>query len=140
MIELASASATSTASPAAFFARWVDHSTWTQWDADSEWVQLDGPVEVGTTGTLKPQGGPKVRFTITTLQPDCEYTDTSRFLGARLVFQHLAEWRDDHTELQARVTIDGPLAWLWSRILGDGFATSVPQALARLVSLVESRP
>lgn len=139
MIELASARTTSSSSPAAFYARWIDHSTWTRWDTDTEWVRLDGPVAVGTKGVLKSEGGPEVRFTITSLDPDREYVDTSRFFGARLTFLHRAELRGDHTELLAQATIEGPLAWLWHRILGDGFATSVPEALNRLVRLVESQ-
>jgi hypothetical protein len=138
MIELATATTTSSARPHAFYSRWIDHSTWQQWSPDAEWVRLDGPVAGGTTGTLKPTGGPQVRFTITTLTPDQEYTDTSTLLGARLVFQHLAHVDDDRTVLAVRVTVDGPLSWLWARILGQSFAASAPTDLARLVELVET--
>ena len=140
MIALASAHTTSTASPAAFFARWIDHDTWTTWDTDTEWVRLDGPATLGATGTLKPKGGPQTRFTISTLTPDREYTDTSRLLGATLTFQHLAEVVDGRTHLTAHVTLTGPLARLWAAILGAGFVESVPAALNRLVTLVESQP
>ncbi len=122
-----------------FFARWIDHDTWSEWSPDSEWVRLDGPVAVGTTGVLKPKGAPKTRFTISALIPDREYTDTSRFPGARLVFQHLVNRRDDLTGLDVRVTLDGPLAWFWARVLGGGFRESVPADLRRLVELVEMR-
>jgi hypothetical protein len=139
MIELAHAHATSTAAPSAFFARWIDHESWTQWDTDTDWVKLDGPVAVGATGVLKPKGGPKTRFTVSALTPDQEYTDTSRMLGATLVFQHRAETVSGRTELEARVTLEGALARLWAAILGAGFAESVPAALNRLVELVESQ-
>jgi hypothetical protein len=139
MIEIASAHASSSAAPGAFFARWVDHDTWPQWSPDSEWVRLDGPVAAGTNGVLKPKGGPKTRFTITALLPDREYTDTSHFPGAKLVFQHLAERHGERTELTVRVTLEGPLRRLWARILGDGFRTSVPADLARLVELVGAK-
>lgn len=45
------------ATPDAYFARWIDHDTWPQWSPDTEWVRLDGPVEVGTRGVLKPGAG-----------------------------------------------------------------------------------
>jgi hypothetical protein len=138
MTQLVSAHATSSASPEAFFAKWIDHSSWSQWSPDSEWVKLDAPVAVGATGTLKPKGGPKTKFTITTLERDEEYTDASHFPGARLVFQHLARRQGDHTELSVHVTIEGPLGWLWGRILGGGFTTSVPADLDRLVAIVEA--
>jgi hypothetical protein len=138
MIQLATAHATSTADPGAFFAKWIDHSSWSDWSPGSEWAKIDGPVAVGTTGALKPKGGPKTKFTIGTVEPNQEYTDISNFPGARLTFQHLAERTDDRTELRVRVTIDGPLGWLWARILGGGFRTSVPADLNRLVALVEA--
>ncbi len=138
MIELGSGHNTSTASPDAFFARWVDHATWPQWSPDTDWVRVDGPVAVGTTGTMKPAGGPKVRFTVTACEPGREYTDTTRLPGARLVFQHLAVPDGQGTELSVRVTMSGPMTWLWSRVMGGGFAESAQVDLDRLVTLVET--
>lgn len=138
MINIVSAQAQSTALPAAFYARWIDHSTWSQWSPDTEWVRLDGPAAQGTTGTLKPTGGPQVRFTISTLIPYQEYTDTSRLIGGSLVFQHTATRDGDITHLTARVSIHGPLAWLWARIMGADFRISAPADLDRLIALVEA--
>jgi len=137
MTILATASATSSAPASAYFARWIDHQTWSSWSPDTEWVTLDGPVALGTTGTLKPTGAPKTRFTISALEADREYTDTSRLLGARLVFQHLATETPEGTRLDVRVEITGPLAGLWVRIMGGGFAESAPADLGRLVAIVE---
>lgn len=138
MITIAHATATSTASPAAFFARWIDHETWSQWDTDTDWARVDGPVVRGATGTLKPVSGPKTRFTIHELTPDAEYTDRTKLLGATLYFQHLVEATDAGAALAVTVTLDGPLAGLWARILGADFATAAPACLERLVELVES--
>jgi len=98
---------------------------------------VNGPVAAGATGRFKPKGGPAVPFTVLVCERPREYTDVSRLLGARLTFQHLATSTDAGTALEANVTLEGPLAWLWYRIMGKGFASSVPAALARLVSLVE---
>ncbi|HAM45678.1 MAG TPA: hypothetical protein DCM67_11745 [Propionibacteriaceae bacterium] len=138
MIEIATASATSTAPPSAFYARWIDHQTWPQWDTDTEWVHLDEPVTPGAHGVLKPRGGPKTRFTIAVLNPDKEYTDVSSMPGATLRFQHLAAVSGELTELTAQVTLTGPLARLWAMILGKDFAESVPASLNRLIELVEA--
>jgi hypothetical protein len=137
MTILASASATSSAPASAFFARWIDHDTWASWSPDTDWVALDAPVALGTTGTLKPAGGPKIRFTISALDADREYTDTSRLPGARLVFQHLATETPDGTRLDVRVEITGPLSGLCTRIMGGGFAESAPADLERLIAIVE---
>ena len=69
MTTLCTATATSSAPPDAFFARWADMATWPEWDEAVAWARLDGPFAAGTTGALKPKGGPKVSFVIETLEP-----------------------------------------------------------------------
>lgn len=138
MIELGGGNATSTALPANFFARWIDHNGWPEWSPDTEWVTLDGPVQLGARGVLKPKGGPKVKFFISALSEDHQYADTSVFPGARLLFDHTAIRKGDRTELRARVTLAGPLARVWALILGKGFKDSVQADLDRLVRIVES--
>ena len=134
---LARATATSTAGPGAYFARWTNHDTWTQWDLNTEWVRLDGPVRVGTCGVLKPRRGPKVKFVISACTPDREYTDTSRLPGARLVFQHTIMPSEQGSDLAVLVTISGPLAFVWAKIMRSSFAGSAQTNLDRLVHLVE---
>ena len=134
---LAQAIATSHATPAAFFARWIDHSTWTDWSPDCEWVKVDATPAVGVTGTLKPKGGPKVKFVIGALVPDREYTDISKFLGAKLTFQHLVRSTPTGSELKVEVSLTGRLSFIWAKILGKQFATSVPEDLQRLIAIVE---
>ena len=138
MIVLGSGNATSTASPGAFFSRWVDHDGWPQWSPDTEWVRLDGPVQLGARGVLKPKGGPKVKFFISALSEDHQYADTSVFPGARLIFDHTAIHDGDRTELRAQVTLTGALARVWALILDKGFKDSVQADLDRLVRIVES--
>jgi hypothetical protein len=139
MIELGAGHAYSTAAPADFFARWIDHEGWSEWSPDSEWVTFKGPVQLGAKGVLKPKGAPRVKFTISALENDRRYADTSVFPGARLVFDHTAAEAGGRTELRARVTVAGPLAGLWAKILSKGFRHSVQADLDRLVTLVEAQ-
>ncbi|KRE23114.1 hypothetical protein [Agromyces sp. Soil535] len=140
MIELGAGTATSTARPSAYFARWLDHATWSEWSPDTEWVRIEEPVIVGSRGSMKPKGGPTVRFQVKALRPDAEYTDTTSFPGARLDFQHTAAEVDGVTHLEVNVTMTGVLASVWAKVVGGRFATSVQQDLDRLVALVEARP
>ncbi|MBT2532654.1 hypothetical protein J7E83_11080 [Arthrobacter sp. ISL-48] len=137
MLQLAQGHATSTASPADFYARWIQHDTWASWPPDTDWVRAEHPVEVGSRGTMKPKGGPKLNFIVTTLEPDREYTDTTRLPGARLVFQHTARATEGQTVLGVSVGISGPLAFIWAKILGEGFRDSAQADLDRLVRIVE---
>ena len=138
MRTLAEAHVVSTAPPSAFFSRWGDMATWPEWNADLDWVQLDGPFVSGATGRLKPTGGPKVRFVVERLDPEREFVDVSRLVGARLTFAHLVErLPDEGCRVDVTVTIAGPLAWLWTKILGKGIAESVQPDLIRLAAVAE---
>ncbi|WP_330185399.1 SRPBCC family protein [Nocardia sp. NBC_01503] len=133
---IASATATSAAAPAAFFAKWADMATWPEWNQDTEWVRLDGPFVQGATGTLKPKGGPKVGFVVEKLT-DTEFVDVSNLLGARMTFAHTVS-RAERTTVSVQVSIDGPLGWFWTRILGGDIAKSAQADLDALVAAAEA--
>jgi hypothetical protein len=138
MTTIASAKISSTAAPAAFFARWADMATWPEWNADTEWVRLDGPFAEGSTGVLKPEGGPKTKFVIQVLT-DTEFTDVSLLPGARLTFRHLVGTDPaGRTEVRVTVNLAGPLAWLWNRILGKDIAATLQRDLERVQVVAES--
>lgn len=136
MTTIATASATSSAPASAFFARWADMATWPEWNTDTAWVSLDGPFAEGATGTLKPKGGPKVRFEVTRLDEE-HFVDVSRVPGGRLTFAHRIGTTDTGTRVDVTVSIDGPLGMVWRRILGDGFRTSLQPDLDALVATAE---
>ena len=135
MTIITSAHINSPAAPSAFFARWADMATWPQWNTDTEWVRLDGEFVQGATGSLKPKGGPKVRFVVERLVPGREFVDVSRLVGARLTFAHrVTERADGGSEVDVTVTITGPRGRLWLLMLGSGIRGSMQadlQALAR---------
>ncbi|MEP7026541.1 MAG: SRPBCC family protein [Actinomycetota bacterium] len=140
MKTLAEARASSSAPPSAFFACWADMATWPEWNADTEWVRLEGPFATGSGGVLKPRGGPKVKFVIGSLVPDREFVDVSKLAGARLTFRHLVQPRPSGgCRVEIAVTMSGPLGWFWTLVLGKGLKASLEPDLARLVTTAESR-
>ena len=138
MATICTATATSSAAPSTFFARWADMATWPEWDEAVAWARRDGPFAAGTSGALKPRGGPKVSFVIETLEPGREFTDVSSMPGARLRIRHLVAAEGGVTRVDIEVSMEGPLAWLWRRAIGRGVASSTPEGLAKLVTLAES--
>jgi hypothetical protein len=139
MIIVAEAHASSSAPPSAFFARWADMATWPEWNTDTEWVRLDGPFTAGSTGVLKPKGGPKVKFVIATLVADREFTDVSLLAGARLTFRHLIEpLPEGGSTVRVTVTVAGPLGWFWNLVLGKGLKASLRPDLGRLAIAAEA--
>jgi len=55
------------------------------------------------------------------------------------VFQHTVEPAAPGCELHVLVTMDGPLAFAWSKIMGGGFHESAQADLDRLVAIAEQR-
>jgi hypothetical protein len=109
-------------------------ATWPEWNTDTEWVRLDGPFAAGSTGVLKPKGGPATKFAIEKLT-DREFVDVSRLLGARLTFHHTVSVVPQGTVVDVHVTLDGPLARLWNLVLGKGIKKSLQPDLDRLVAV-----
>jgi hypothetical protein len=139
MISIASAHVASTAAPAAFFARWADTGTWPEWNSDTAWVRLDGPFATGSTGRLKPKGGPPVKFVLSSVVPDREFVDTSLLPGARLVFRHAVEpLPDGGCTVRVDVSMNGPLGRVWKALLGKGFRASAQPDLDRLAIAAET--
>jgi hypothetical protein len=137
MTTLATAQADSTATPDYFFARWADMATWPEWNSDTEWVRLDGPFATGSTGVLKPKGGPKVKFAIGSLT-DSEFVDVSLLFGAKLTFAHAIHAAGGRTTVAVVISMTGPMAWFWRLALGKGLRSSVQRDLDALVATVEA--
>lgn len=127
--------ATTTAPPAALWARYADPASWPEWDHGAEAVTIDGPIAVGTTGTLKPVGGPLTRFVVTEVTPEASFTDVTRLPLARLTFSHLIEPYQGGSRFTHTVTFTGPLAWLFRRVIGKGIAADMPETMGRLAAL-----
>jgi len=138
MTTIASATITSSAAPAAFFAEWADMASWPEWNLDTEWVRLDGAFVEGATGQLKPKGGPKVRFEVARLVDGEEFTDVSRLIGARLTFRHLVSTGAGRTTVSVEVSMTGPLAPVWRLVLGKALRDSLEPDLERLGARAEA--
>lgn len=139
VIELISTTRTSSAPAAAYFARWIDHASWNEWDHDTESVTIFGPAQVGTRGVLRPKGGPRVKFTIAECVQDRVYTDVSRLPGATLTFRHTASPAGEGSRLGVDVTLEGPLARVWAKTVFREFGTGVQAGLDRLIAIEEAK-
>lgn len=126
--------------PARLYARWADCNTHPEWSTDLQWVRLDEPLAVGARGRLRPKGGPPLKFRVSELTTDQTFADTTLLPGARLTFRHHAEPSGTTAaEVTVTVTLTGPLAPIWRRLLGlQDAAAGVNDDLDRLVALLQS--
>jgi len=113
---------------------WRDVNRWAEWDGDIEGATLDGAFEAGARFTLRPKGGPRVRIELVRADPLVGYTDLARFPLARMYGVH--DMRDTPRGLELSITIrvEGPLAWLWRRLVAQRVADEAPRQIASLAA------
>lgn len=134
---VAEASATSTAPADAFFAKWADVATWPEWNTDIEWARLDGAFAEGVTGKVKTSSGPAAKYTITRLT-STEYVEVAAMPLASLSSAYTLGTNDAGlTTISVRIGMDGPLRWLWAKIMGAKLAKAAAPDLEKLVAAAE---
>ena len=112
---------------------WSDVQGWPKWDKGVEWCRLDGEFKAGTIYTLKPVGGPEARATIVDCQPLSQFTDVTDLPLAKMAFFHQLLEVEDGLHVTHRVTITGPLGFLFAILIGKDTARDLPETMDRLV-------
>ena len=126
-----------TALPENIWAWWADVSGYNAWDDGIEWAKLNGEFKVGASGELKPRGGRATVFTITEMVEGRSFSDLTKLPFARLRFQHSMEPTDMGARLTHCIEVEGPLAWIWVRVLQPALGASLPAAMRKLARLAE---
>jgi uncharacterized protein YndB with AHSA1/START domain len=109
----------SSASREAVWALWANTAEWPRWNPTIADVSLDGPFAEGTTGRLKPAHGPRAKMVLCDVRPAAGFTDVARLPGARMRVEHeVADAREGGSRVTERTVLHGPLARLWSLLLG----------------------
>lgn len=128
----------STASPAAIWQVWQDVANWNTWDHGIEFSTINGPFETGTTGTLKPKGGPLVHTTLTHVEPMKAFADESKLPFARIIVSHFLQERDGNTEVTHQIEMKGFLTFLFAYLIGRTMKKNLPQEMEAMIKKAES--
>ena len=125
--------------PAAVWSRaYADAAAWPQWNAAIERATVDGPLALGAKARIVFGTGLRLRFRVIEFEEGRLFTDEARLPGARMGHRHLIEpVGDDGCRLTNTIYVEGPLAWLWRRILGPAAARTLPDAQRAAVELVD---
>ncbi len=134
MKTLAQTTQQTTATPETIFKLWADVDNWAAYDHGIKWAKLTDDFSAGGHYTLKPRGGPKVKATILMVEPNKRFIDVSHLLGAKLKFDHKIIKENDHIVVSITMTIDGPIGWLWAKILGKNQQADLEQSTANLIA------
>jgi hypothetical protein len=126
----------SRAAPEKVWERYVDVENWCEWSQGGvEWSHIDGPFEVGTQGKSKPPGSRALKFQLVAVEPNSSFVSEARLPGGRLRFEHVIEPREAGSRITHRVALDGPLAFLYTRIVRKGVEQGLPDGVERLAAM-----
>ena len=140
-------SITAAVDPEVVWQRWTDVENWTADDPDVAKAQLNGPLVKGAIGWIQPKGGLKTQFKLVEVDRSSRrFVLQTKLPLAVLRFSHeldrpeqredaqeaLAEADPDAWALTHTLTITGPLARLWDRIVGRSFAKGLPTVLGNI--------
>ena len=112
---------------------WSDVNQWHRWQDDIEFARLDGPFRPGATFKFKPKGGPTIDIELTRVEPNAAFTDLTRFPLARMLDSHELIERDGALEVRTTITLSGPLAFLWRKLVVDKIVSDLPGQTERLL-------
>jgi len=134
---LAQTTIKTSAGPETIFALWADVNHWSDFDHGIEWARLVGSFEAGGCYTIRPKGGPTVKATILVVEPYKTFVDVSHLPGAKLRFEHIIREQQGHSTVTITMSISGPLAWLWAKILGKNQQADLEKSTASLIAKAE---
>lgn len=117
---------------------WQDVKNWNTWDHGIEYSSLDGPFIEGTTGSLKPKGGPLVRTRLTCVEPLKMFVDESKLFLARIIVSHYLTESSSKTQVTHKIEMTGPLAFLFAYLIGRTMKKNLPQEMQAMVKKAES--
>ena len=112
---------------------WTDINQWHTWQSDIEHAKLVGEFKVGNTFLLKPKGGPKVRIELIKIEYLKEFTDLTRFPGAKMYGSHEFIHHGDELEIKTTMSIEGPLSFLWRKIVAEDIANGLREQTENLL-------
>jgi len=133
---------TTRATPAAVWSAWTAVAQWPRWDSEIVSAQLYGAFQLNATGQLTPVQGPVSKFVISQLDWENSYTFTTQLPLCRLhvhrFFTRPELGQSEPLRFTHEVSFEGPLAFVFSRLLGRKFQRVLPDVMQQLKQTVES--
>jgi hypothetical protein len=124
-------------SPADVWSRaYADVDAWPRWNTEIKRATLDGPLALGAVARIVFRTGLRLRFRVVEYEEGRLFTDEARLPGARMGHRHLIEpLGPGRSRLVNTIYIEGPMAWLWRRVLGPAASRALPDAQRAVVAL-----
>ncbi|HEU5048353.1 MAG TPA: hypothetical protein VFT64_10990 [Rickettsiales bacterium] len=117
---------------------WTDVNQWHTWQDDIDLAEISGAFAVGNHFLFKPKGGPKFTIAITEVTVNRSFTDVTPFLLAKMYDSHELVMHPDGLEIKSTISVDGPFAFLWRKLVAENVVKGLEQQTDRLVQRVRS--
>ena len=82
---------------------------------------------------FKPKGGPNIRLELTEVKPNYSFVDLTRFPLARMFDLHELLDHGDKLEIKSTIRIEGPLSFLWRKLVAENVAKGLKEQTERLI-------
>lgn len=112
---------------------WTDVDRWTTWQDDVEHASVVGRFENGGQLRFKPKGGPSLTLELADVRPNAAFTDITRFPLARMYDVHELIERENGVEVRSTIRVQGPLAFVWRKLVAEKIVAGLPLQTARLL-------
>ena len=127
-----------TASPERIWKIWTDVTNWKQWDVMLRGALLKGSFQKNVHGVLIPEKGPKAGFTVTSCDPNFSYTVTTRLPLAKIHIHRFLGYHNMKTTFTHEIWVEGPLSWMWWKLIGNNAASRLSQAMKNVKQIAEA--
>lgn len=124
--------------PSAIWRIWQDVENWNTWDHGIEFSNIQGPFIAGTSGTLKPKGGPLIRTKLTCVEPMKRFVDEAKLPLTRITVSHFLSEIEGKTAVTHQIEMKGPLAFLFAFLIGRDMKKNLPREMLAMVKKAEN--
>ncbi len=127
------------ASPDQVWKIWSDTSTWAKWSPDVLSVSLDGPFATSTTGEMRTKAGGKHHIRLDGVEPGQRFQlETAVLPGSTFSFRCEVVPFSGGSRISQEIGIAGPLAAVFSAMIGERIASSFVALLDGLANYTEA--
>lgn len=72
------------------------------------------------------------------VEPFKQFTDLTRFPGARMYGSHEFIQHENELEIKITMSIEGPLSFIWKKLVAEDVANSLPEQTENLINTVNN--
>lgn len=110
-----------------------DVNNWHTWDKGTEYAKMEGKFEAGNYFLLKPKGGPQVKVTLIKVIKTKKFVDVTAFPLAKMYDEHLFEAKSEGLKITNTISVKGPLAFLWIKLVAQNIVKNLPEDSKRQI-------